>query len=88
MSAWSPIETVPIHIKDGEPFLARWRDALDRWQVVTAYFGQYGHCFLFVPMGFEAGKEVWVEEGQGVNGSGFSIGSPEISPTEWCEIPH
>lgn len=87
MSDWQPISTTPHHIKQGDKFIARWKDALENWVYCIAYYGQFGDCFIWVPMGWMAGRENWVEEGGGVNGSGFAIGEPYIHPEEWCEIP-
>jgi len=91
MTAWKPIETRSQHVRDGFPFLARWNsgmlDGWPQWEYCVAYYGQFGNCFFWTPIGYHAGAEKWVEEGKGVNGSGFAIGEPEVFPTEWCELP-
>ena len=87
MNNWNAISTIPDHIKNGDEFLARWADCMGHWQVCIAYYGQFGDCFMTVPMGYLAGAEKWLDEGQGIDGTGFGIGAPDISPTEWCEIP-
>lgn len=84
---WKPISTAPDRIKEGQPFLGRWKDSLEEWNSVICYYGQFGDCFLYVPMGYYAGAEKWVDEGEGINGSGFSIGEPDVHPEEWCDIP-
>jgi len=90
MTNWQPIATVTPEVKDGKHFLARWPrnpEVLGGWEVCVAQYGQFGNCFISAPIGYYAGVEVWEDEGKGNNGSGFSIGYPEILPTEWCEIP-
>lgn len=90
MMTWQPLSTIPPHIRDGHPFLARWK-AGDyepyKWEWAVAYYGQFGNCFFWSPIGYCAGKRVFMNEGEGISGSGMGIGEPEIYPEEWCEIP-
>lgn len=71
---WQPISVAPKRIKKGQPFLARWKDAMDEWQVVVAYYGQFGDCFVAPPFGYFV-----VSEGP--------ESTDKVTPEEWCDIP-
>lgn len=79
MTNWKPvgINTLPKHIRQGDAFLGRYKDAFGDWQVAVVYFGQHGHCFIKTPLPFITYKEV--EDGE--------YDRPEITIEEWCDIP-
>ncbi len=74
---WQPMATIPDRIKRGQPFLARWKNALEDWEVCIAYFGQFGDCWIHYPLGFVLMAE----------GPGTEIREPKLTPEEWCDIP-
>jgi len=74
---WRDIKTIPDRIKDGQPFLARWKDIFGDWEVCIAYYGQFGDCWIHYPLGFILMAE----------GPGTSTKEPKLGPEEWCDIP-
>ena len=75
---WKPISEAPERILAGQTFLARWEKPLGGWQIAVAQYGQYGHCYISLPLGYEASAE---------DPYGEFIQEPLIRPEEWCDIP-
>ena len=73
---WQPIATIPERIRGGQPFLVRWKNIFEEWEVCMAYYGQFGDCWIHYPMGF-----VLMAEGP------TELKEPRLAPEEWCDIP-
>lgn len=64
---WKPVvkfEDMPEHIKQGDEFIARWKNALGVCQYCIAYYGQFGDCFIKMPLGYDllSIDNIWPDE--------------------------